>query len=527
MDLNLACGVYRHSLGTPDALAVAAGDRSLTYGQLAAAAMRLADALKRSPAWRRPDGSIPRVGILASRSVEACIAVVGAAWAGATYVPIGLKQPEDRIRNLLSLCDLSAIVADEQGAKRLSRVVLEACPPLVLVADAVGLRAPQDRDVAIVATGSLAAADIGAPTPVAPQDSAYILFTSGTTGVPKGVVIPARAVRHSVGSIGTWLGLRASDRLLEACELTFDPSVHNMFATWEVGASVHVLPTSRTLDAVKFARQAGLTVWSSVPSLVALLGQVKALGPGVLPGLRLSLFGGEQLPAAVVTAWRAAAPNSGIFNLYGPTEATVACTGIRLGLPSPITPGRDYMSIGRPLPGCRVAVVDASWRPVEDGEPGELAIAGVQLSDGYVNRPDLTADRFVTIDNDRWYLTGDRAMRDADGNLHWLGRLDNQVKILGHRVELEEVDAHLRAVADVDLVGTVAWPLTEGGSATGSVAFVGAESIDAERIQAGLRARLPAYMVPSRIVPLEAIPLNANGKVDRGALRRLLHAERA
>jgi len=360
-----------------------------------------------------------------------------------------------------------------------------------------------------------------------PGDTALIVFTSGTTGVPKGVVIPARAVRHSVGSIGTWLGLRASDRLLEACELTFDPSVHNMFATWEVGASVHVLPTSRTLDAVKFARQAGLTVWSSVPSLVALLGQVKALGPGVLPGLRLSLFGGEQLPAAVVTAWRAAAPNSGIFNLYGPTEATVACTGIRLGLPSPITPGRDYMSIGRPLPGCRVAVVDASWRPVEDGEPGELAIAGVQLSDGYVNRPDLTADRFVTIDNDRWYLTGDRAMRDADGNLHWLGRLDNQVKILGHRVELEEVDAHLRAVADVDLVGTVAWPLTEGGSATGSVAFVGAESIDAERIQAGLRARLPAYMVPSRIVPLEAIPLNANGKVDRGALRRLLHAERA
>jgi acyl-coenzyme A synthetase/AMP-(fatty) acid ligase len=222
--------------------------------------------------------------------------------------------------------------------------------------------------------------------------------------------------------------------------------------------------------------------------------------------------------------WRIAAPNSAIINLYGPTEATVFCLAQRVGVPHPLTPGRDFMSIGFPMVGSEAAVLDGQGVEVPDGAQGELALAGVQLADGYLNAPELTARKFPVIGGKRWYLTGDLAMRDPTGAFHCLGRIDNQVKILGHRIELEEVDAHLRDVTNALMVGTVAWPLANGG-AQGLVGFVGMRGIDDAQVRAVLKTRLPAYMVPSRVVALEHMPLNQSGKVDRNALRQLLAKE--
>ena len=566
---SLAAAVYRHGRDTPQALAVASEGRSLTYGQLAGHAARLARRLAAAPGWpagdaRRSGAGAPRVGILASRSVDACIAVVGAAWAGATYVPLGLRLPDERLLTILSVCGLAAIVADAKGIARLNQRILQAAPGCVLAlgersfgggaGDAGGRidwldtasldtasldtssggHAPARflpgtscrSDASVTGTPLPTGDELAAPAPMAGGDTAYIIFTSGTTGTPKGVMIPLLAARHYIDTMTRKLGLRSSDRVLESCELTFDFSVHNMFTTWESGASLHVLPASRAMGAVRFARVNGLTVWNSVPSLAGLLRQVKALAPGALSGLRLTVFGGEQLSQGTVQAWRSAAPTTAIWNLYGPTEATVYCLAQPVIGTASHSPGKDAIAIGTALPGNEAAVLDAHRKPVAAGQAGELAITGVQLAAGYLRAPEQTAARFPTLAGRRWYLTGDLATCDEAGIFHWLGRLDNQVKLLGHRVELEEVDAHLRIVADADLVGTIAWPLSDAG-AQGLVAFVAGNAIDEAGIIAALRQRLPPYMIPARVVLLAAMPLNANGKVDRQALRQRLEQEAA
>ncbi len=523
-NFNLASAIHRHSLNTPDAAAVVSQGRTLSYGELASEAGRIARCLQAAGATARVDGRLPRIGILASRSLGACTALIGAAWAGATYVPLGLKLPEERLLALLAQCQLSAIITDDEGAALLSERLLDAGPDTVIhlgrrpaVADrhAVKLRALPPPE---------AGAERPAPAAVAADDTAYIIFTSGTTGLPKGVMIPAGAARHYIAMITAHLGLQAADRALETCELGFDFSVHNMFPTWQAGASLHILPATRVMNAVKFAADSGLTVWNSVPSLAGMLRQIKALKPASLAGLRLTVFGGEQLPAGVVAAWREAAPDSAIVNLYGPTEATVFC--LAQGGELPLTPGRDVVAIGRPLPGSEAAVLDPQGRPVADGTPGELAIAGCQLASGYLGAPELSAARFPDYDGQRWYLTGDLAIRDAAGSFHCLGRIDNQIKINGYRVELEEIDAHLRIVTGADVVGSVAWPCVDG-TPRGIVSVVGAPAADSEQIIATLKQRIPAYMVPSRVIARDSLPLNHSGKVDRKALLAWLEREAA
>ncbi|MFZ1444901.1 MAG: amino acid adenylation domain-containing protein [Candidatus Dechloromonas phosphoritropha] len=513
-NFNLARSIRCHSLATPDAPAVVSQGQSLSYAALAGTAAHLAHCLQSAGVRRSDDGQLPNVGILASRSADACTALIGAAWAGATYIPIGLKLPEERILTLLSLCNLSAIIVDDEGARLLSERILEACPPTVIC---LGQRPAVDTPHAakLIELPAHAPPDLPEPAHVEADDIAYIIFTSGTTGVPKGVMIPAAAARHYITMITSHLGLQPTDRVLETCELSFDFSVHNMFPTWEAGAALHILPATRVMNAVKFVHDAGLTVWNSVPSLAGMLRQIKALKPGSLAGLRVTVFGGEQLPAGVVSAWREAAPNSAIFNLYGPTEATVFCLAQSGALP--VTPGRDVVAIGTPLPGSEAAVLDAHGQPVADGTPGELAIAGTQLATGYLGAPELTAARFPIHAGKRWYLTGDQAICDASGSFHCLGRIDNQIKIHGYRVELEEIDAYLRLVTGADVVGAVAWPVVDG-TARGIVGVVGAEHIDSEAVIASLKQRIPAYMLPAWVLARASLPLNHSGKVDRKAL---------
>ena len=518
---NLADPIFRCSEDHPDFPAIVFNGQVCTYRELAKRGSQIAQYLKQSPNWGLEVGGIPRVGILASRNIDACVGLIGACWAGSTYVPINPKLPEDRISVIFSMCNLSALIIDDEGAKLLKERVLGNCPRTIIYSGKnSGLRNTYCPSNSVNNATLLDDKSIVLPTAMPIDSVAYIIFTSGTTGNPKGVMISVGAAQQYISTIKDWLGLEKSDRVLETCELSFDFSVHNMFSTWKAGASLHILPATMAMNAIKFAQNSELTVWNSVPSLAGMLSQMKILQPNSLQYLRVTVFGGEQLPESTVLSWKAAAPNSKIFNLYGPTEATVFCMSQEIKEHIPVTAGRHVVSIGSALPNNEVAILDEQGKTLGNDQQGELAITGLQLAEGYLGMEKLTEERFPVIDGKRWYLTGDLAFRDTSGNFHCLGRIDNQIKINGYRIELEEVDAHLRVTCGIDMVCSVAL-LQADGTAKSIVSFVPRE-IDEGRIIAALKAKLPNYMVPTEIISIEEMPCNANGKVNRNALRKML-----
>jgi non-ribosomal peptide synthetase component F len=423
----------------------------------------------------------------------------------------------------LALVDLDAAIVDESGLAPLRSGVLGALKQLFLpgfaAADGLPAKGPALSSLDALPDGR----DFPEPAPMSCTDLAYLIFTSGTTGVPKGVMVAAASVEAYLAALGRRKALTPDDRASQFTELSFDPSLGEIFLPLRSGASLHVVPPPSAMSPARFIRERRLTVWGSAPSAIAWMRDTRSLAPGSLPSLRYASFGGEPLPLASVLAWQAAAPNSVVDNLYGPTEATVDCAGQRVepGAAPILTPGRDILAIGNPHPGTELAIFGPDRRALPAGEPGELAIAGSQLSLGYLDAPELTAERFPVIDGKRWYLTGDLALQDASGVFHHLGRIDNQIKISGHRVELEDVEAHLRSAASSDQVAAVAWPV-EHGVALAIVGFVSGSPLPTARIREALRRRLPSYMVPAEIHTLAALPLGSTGKLDRRALIALL-----
>jgi D-alanine--poly(phosphoribitol) ligase subunit 1 len=499
---NLAWSVHQAAERHPDGVALHVEDRTITYAELRAGAQQVGAWLARTST--RPPA---RVVIFARRSLETYLGILGTCWAGGTYVPLNPTLPEARLAQMIDTIKPDAIVVDRRHLPLLTPRLRGATPVIAPAFDA---------DLTVGTAG--ARADGDAPRPVPPDHPVYVAFTSGTTGVPKGVMIPARAVAAFIAASRTLFEVGPSDRTAGLAEISFDISVFDMFFTWDRGAALHVAPASQTMAPLAYLREQAITVLFSVPSMVAILKRLRLLRPGVLPQVRLSIFAGEPLPVALAEAWSAAAPDSVVENFYGPTEATVSCSHARFLAGGATPAARGFVSIGVALAGTRLAILDQERRLLPAGAAGELAIAGAQLALGYYADGEQTARKFPTVDGERWYLTGDQAMSDGEGRLFYLGRLDNQVKVRGHRVELEEVEAHLRAVSGVEAVAVVAWPVRDG-SADGLVAFLAGDLDDrVAELRHALRTRLPPHMVPNALHIVETLPLTANGKIDRKAL---------
>lgn len=500
---NIAAPFLASAARYPERPAIWADGVERTYAEVLASVRRIAH-------WLTADNARPAyVGILASRSREACEAILATAWAGATYVPLNLNQPAEALIQRLRGIPLDALIADKAGEKLLTPDVLQHAPRNIL--------APSSQTT----FDSLQTQCDFEPRHVGPNDAAYIEFTSGSTGTPKGVVIPNGGVAHFCGLMRERYEIGPEDRIAETADTSFDISVFNMFVTWLTGASLHVVPKTQAIAPAKFIREHEITVWFSVPSVGTAMTRMGMLGPGAFPSLRVSLFSGEPLPLKVAIAWKQAAPNSVVDNLYGPTEATVICLHERVGDAVNVTREREIVSIGKPLPGTEAAIWDSARNSTAAGVPGELAISGPQLALGYFNDAEKTAARFVEHQGRRWYLTGDLAYQDSSGLFHHLGRIDNQVKVLGYRVELEEVETHLRQLYGTDAVAAIAWPI-EFGAATGIVGFVSAPRAIGDHLSRELHKRMPSYMVPSTIHVLDDMPLNSSGKVDRKTLAEKL-----
>jgi len=506
--------------------AVEVGGTVLTYNELFERSAALAASLSLHQEGNGP----PLTGVFAYRSATAFSGILAALMRGHGYVPLNRTFPVERTRTMLKRSGCRALVVDAESEGQLGQVLEGIGAGLLVVL-------PERRETRDLAARwpehrFLGDRDLLPPgrwrdVEPSPESVAYLLFTSGSTGVPKGVAVPHRAVRHYLDFVTEHFTVTHEDRLSQMFDLTFDLSVSDIFAAWEKGACV-CCPSERTLiNPGRFIVDKNITVWFSVPATAIFMKRLGALKAQAYPGLRLSLFCGEALPVEVAAAWSAAAPNSVIENLYGPTEVTVACTHYRWDPER--TPGeaeQGIVPIGAPFPGLRARVVDASLSDVGPGREGELLMGGPQLSLGYWEDPVLTAKAFVRLPQgeDVYYRTGDQVRAPAgEGPLLYRGRADGQIKVLGNRVELGEVEAAVREATGVDGVVALGWPRSVAG-ADGIEVFVEGEGPLSPETRQRVASRLPSYMVPRRYHYVRQLPLNANGKYDRQALINRLEA---
>jgi amino acid adenylation domain-containing protein len=359
---------------------------------------------------------------------------------------------------------------------------------------------------------------------ISPTETAYILFTSGSTGRPKGVPITHQNARSYLEYIWEIYELDSSDRFSQFFDLTFDLSVHDMFVCWGVGGSLNVIPEDKKMAPGQFIKDRKLTVWFTVPSTAMFMSQFGQLDEDSYPDLRYSLFCGEALSGRLASMWQKAAPNAAVDNLYGPTEATIATTRYRWQPNESLEYCENGITpIGEVFPHQQGQILSRNGDVVNQGEEGELCVKGPQVFNGYINRPDANDESFVEIDNTSWYRTGDLVREDEAGRLHFISRIDNQIQIRGHRVELLEIEATIRDIVDSEMVAAVGWPIEEGIAQSLQAFIATEEQINADKIINTCKSEMPDYMIPKKIHRIEEMPLNVNGKIDRRQLEARLN----
>jgi amino acid adenylation domain-containing protein len=467
----------------PDRIALEVGPDRLTYRELSGLAGHIAGRLI-AKTGRTPR----RVGLLAARDVLTYAGYLAIQRLGATAIPLNPSFPPARNATVARMSEMDVALAGEDAPELPVPVVtprpFEGPPPAL----------PEST--------------------AGPDDIAYILFTSGSTGAPKGVRIAHRNVDSYLSHVIPRYEAGPGARFSQFFELTFDPSVYDMFIAWGSGATLVVPARGDLVMPVRFVNRHRITHWNSVPSVISLAHRMKSLKPDSMPSLRWSMFCGEPLTLQQASAWQAAAPGSVLENIYGPTEMTVTCTEYRLPRDNRPQPPNGTVPIGAPYPGLEHLVLD----------DGELCLRGPQRFPGYLDPAD-NIGRFLTEDREiydgsaeltgaHWYRTGDRVSYH-DGHLVHLGRVDHQVKIRGYRVELGEIEAVLRQLDGITDAVVLALP---GQDETELVAAYTGTPQDEDALLTGLGNRLPPYMMPRTVTAFDTFPLNQNGKIDRRAL---------
>jgi D-alanine--poly(phosphoribitol) ligase subunit 1 len=485
--MNLIERIDRWAAVASEATAHISDGRTLTYGEL----RRHSDALACYLTQRLGEDRRP-IAVLGHREPEMLIAFLGAVKSGRPYVPLDTALPQRRIDRILETSQAAFVLT----------------PKDVLQFSASQVRGPARR-----AQG---------------DEPFYILFTSGSTGEPKGVIITLACLDHFI----TWM--LAEQRFTELGEVflnqapfSFDLSVMDLYCSLATGGTLFSI--SRDLIAnpkelYSALTSSGVTTWVSTPSFAQMCLVEDKFSEAMLPRVRHFLFCGETLPPRTAAQLLKRFPKAEVWNMYGPTEATVATTSIRID--AAILEQYSPLPVGRAMLGSEIFIVNGKRELLPPNQRGEIIIAGPNVSPGYLARPELTADAFFQYQSQRAYRTGDLG-RFRDNLLFFEGRMDEQIKLSGYRIELGDVEANLRALATVR--DAVVIPVIKDGTVQSLAAFVVlAERDDAShfnlshRLRNQLSERLPSYMLPRKFVFLDAFPMTANGKVDRARLAKSL-----
>lgn len=483
----------------PELVAIEATSETLTYSQLWARAGQWAGAIRPLLNGER------RVGLLVDRNPATYAAYLGILRAGGTVVPLSAGGPRNRLKAIADLAALPCLVWAGTGDVPLGP----------------GWGIP-------VLDGSRVAGQEVDDCEPGGENVAYVLFTSGSTGRPKGVPIShANAVAFVKDAVERY-GLGPGARMSQSFDLTFDVSVYDLFGAWASGATLVVPGRTDLLHPVRWVNQAQISHWASVPSVITAAEALGELQPAAMPNLEVSMFIGEPLSISQAEAWSKSATNSRVINFYGPTELTVAISSyvVDTEAPLPETSNRT-VPIGTVYEHLDWTVVGPDNGSSDEGE---LCVRGSQRFDGYLDPAD-NAGRFLNDDLSElldgsslgpstWYRTGDRVKDLGAGRLLHLGRLDDQIKVRGYRVEIGEVESALRSLLEV--TDCVVLPVTGRLDQTELVSFVVGTVVPDRKLRTDLAAALPTYMVPKRFIWLDELPLTVSGKRDRVRLKTFL-----
>jgi amino acid adenylation domain-containing protein len=518
----LAAAARRHG----DAIAVSDRDRELTYAELDDRSGRLASAMLES-------GVAPgdRVGLLLEKSLESMIAIYAILKAGAAYVPLDDQAPVRRLAHIARDAGINCLVSSQARAAACLRLIEHGVAlQTVIGADepepdaGAGARAdgpaggsgPAAAGVRWLAWNEIESLPRFPPAAVDPDTLAYILYTSGSTGEPKGVMLSHANGLAFVEWAAREVGVGPDDRLSSHAPFHFDLSTFDLFAAAYGAASVVLIPRELSVFPVmlaEFIAKREITIWYSVPSVLTALALRGELERTPLPRLRTIIFAGEVFPVKHLARLRELLPDCRYLNFYGPTETNV-CTWHELRADDPL---EAELPIGRPLPGIDARIELEDGREAGSGELGELTIAGPTVMQGYWEDPQRTARALSMQDGLRRYRTGDLVRERADGELLFAGRRDTQVKTRGYRVELGEVEAALNAIDGVQEAAVVALPDELIGNRLKAF-VVSDQPLSSVQLAQLCRDRLPGHMIPGEFEQREQLPKSSTGKVDRKAL---------
>ncbi len=463
------------------------------------------------------------IGILCDRSINVYAGILGTLFSKHAYLPLNPANPINKLKNMIVLSECKTIILGEECANIFQELsTIKTSLTLICPNPGKKLKELKSRNThhTFVFPNQFPVSDIFPKKLIEENSAAYLMFTSGSTGDPKGILVSHKNLISYCNYTIKKYKFDKNDRISQIFDITFDLSVHDIILTFLAGACLYVIPKRLIMSPGMFIYKHKITVWFSVPSVAMFMDRIKVLEKNSLPSLRYSLFCGEGLPCSTAEKWQLAATNSVVENLYGPTEATIAFMSYRWSPNSKNQCINGLVSIGKPFDRMEIKLISDG----KEGANGELYVSGDQVVQGYFKNDKLTKDKFVYLSKSSkkiWYKTGDLAKKLDNNNYAFLGRVDDQLQIRGYRVEMQEIDKIIRdAVGHQMAISIPILSKENNGIVEDIIAFVekNDKNLSENDIISFCKSMLADYQVPSKVYFIKSMPLNDNGKIDKKAL---------